>query len=424
MALPSDHKMGLKPVLKLPQIVALYIGSVVGSGILLIPGMAAEIAGPASILAWLAMSVLVVPMGVTMGLLASKYPSSGGVAHFAKLAFGAHYGRLVGWFFLLSVPLGGAVLTLTGANYIGIVLNWGNDQIYTAAALLTIVPLLLNVFGLKLAGKVQTVVIVSIIAILLLAICAAIPYQSAQNFTPFVPNGWLSVVKAAGLLFWCFIGWEAVTHLSSEFVDPERDAIRGVLWSAGIVALLYFAVAYFTIATGSYVGEGSAASLSVMVQLALGKAGGWIVAIAALFICFATHNAYFSAASRVAYTLAKDGAAPKMLGLLHRRYGTPVGGLLFVGGGSLLTLVLLYSKVVTLAQLIEWPNATFIAIYIAGCLAGVRLLKGHKFGRACAFISLGSTLCLYPFLGWSALYPPAIAVIVYLFHCKKGLKLS
>lgn len=167
---------------------------------------------------------------------------------------------------------------------------------YAVAAVLVMMPIVLNLFGLKLAGKVQTAVIAMILAILLLAIFAAVPHQSEEHFTPFAPHGWLSVARAAGLLFWCFIGWEAVTHLSSEFVDPEKDAIRGVLWSAGIVAVLYFAVAYFTIATGSYGGAASAASLSLMVQLSLGNAGGGVVAIAALFICFAAHNAYSSAA--------------------------------------------------------------------------------------------------------------------------------
>ena len=76
-----------KANLKLPQIVALYIGSVLGSGILIIPGIAAEVAGPASLLAWGIMAVLVMPMALTMALLSAKYPDAGGVAHFVAEAF-------------------------------------------------------------------------------------------------------------------------------------------------------------------------------------------------------------------------------------------------------------------------------------------------------------------------------------------------
>ncbi|MBB6672074.1 APC family permease [Cohnella nanjingensis] len=419
MSMPSGHKQGLREVLSLPQIVALYIGSVIGSGILLVPGLAAELAGPSSIVAWLAMSILVIPMAITMGLLAARHPSSGGVSHFVKLAYGARYGNLVGWFFLLSVPIGGPVVAVTGAQYVGVLLHWGSGQVHALAALIMVVPFVMNIFGLRLAGSVQTVVIALILAILLLAIGTAIPHYDAANFTPFLPRGGFSVMKAAGLMFWCFIGWEAVTHLSAEFVDPRRNAIRGVLWSAGVVALIYFAVAFMTVATHSYGDGQSAASLSVMVHLSLGPVGGWIVAVAALFICFAAHNAYASAAARIAYALAREGAAPRWFGRLHRKYRTPIGGLAFLAAGSAIALAVLYSGVVSLAQLIELPNATFIATYIGGCLAGVRLMRDYPLGRAAAWISLVVTLGLYPFLGWSALYPLVIVAIVQVWQRRR-----
>lgn len=399
----------LRQALKLPQIIALYIGSVIGSGILLIPGLTAELAGPASLIAWLAMSIVVVPMAVTMGLLASRHPSSGGVSHFVRLAFGRHYGNLVGWLFLLSVPIGGPVLAVTGAQYVAVLLGWGGIETYSLALLIFILPLVMNVFGLKLAGSVQMIVVALILGILLLAICTSIPHYDAVHFTPFLPHGGLSVFQAAALMFWCFIGWEAVTHLSAEFVDPKRNAIRGVIWSTGIVALIYFAVAFMNVATGSYGQQGSATSLSTMVQLTLGPAGGWIVAAVALFICFAAHNAYSSAASRIAFTLAREGAAPQWMGTLSGKYGTPVGGLGFIAAGGVLALCVLASGAVTLTELIALPNATFIATYIGGCLAGVKLLRDDRIGRLAAGISLVVTLALYPFLGWPAVYPIAIA---------------
>ncbi|MFB9326154.1 APC family permease [Paenibacillus aurantiacus] len=410
--IPSVREARLTASLSLPHIVALYVGSVVGSGILMVPGLAADLAGPASIVAWLLMSVLVVPLALTMGLLASRYPSAGGVSTFVREAYGNRAGNIAGWLFLLSVPLGGPVLAVTGARYVSVLLGWGALQTYTLAALILIVPLAMNVFGLRLAGRIQTVVVAVILAILLLAIGAAVPHYEAANFTPFAPHGWGSVARAACLMFWCFIGWEAVTHLSSEFRNPRRDAVHGVLWSAGVVAALYFAVAFLAVATRSYGGAGSAASLSLMVQLSLGKTGGWMVAVAALFICFAAHNAYSSAASRVAYSLAQAGAAPAWLGRLHRSYRTPVGGLAFVAAGNAIGLAALCSGWITLAGLIVLPNATFIATYIAGCLAGVKLLRGHRLGYAVSWISCVATLAIYPFLGWPALYPAAVVALL------------
>lgn len=90
----------------LPQAIALYIGAVLGSGVLIVPGLAAEMAGPASLLAWGFMTLLILPMALSMGLLSAKYPNAGGVSHFVTLAYGEKAGTLVGWFFLMSVPIG------------------------------------------------------------------------------------------------------------------------------------------------------------------------------------------------------------------------------------------------------------------------------------------------------------------------------
>ncbi|WNC12832.1 amino acid permease [Brevibacillus brevis] len=410
---------GFAKTLGLPQIVALYVGSVIGSGVLLIPGLAAEKAGPASILAWLVMSILVVPMAITMGLLSARYPSAGGVSTFVRNAYGDRFGNMTGWFFLLSVPMGAPILSVTGANYLGVLLHWGDTQVYAAAALMLIAVLSMNVLGMHVAARVQTIVVSLIISILILAVVAALPHASANNFVPFAPNGWLSVIQAAGLLFWCFIGWEAVTHLSEEFVDPAKNAIRGVLWSAGIVALLYFSVAMLTVATHSYGIGISAASLSVMIQLSLGPVGGWIVAVTALFICIAAANAYIGAASRIAYSLAQEKVAPRWFGALHPKYRTPIGGLLFLALCFAVVLGVLYVRWIDLSRLIELPNASFIATYIGGCLAGTRLLKDSRAGRIASWTSLLFTVGLYPFLGWSALYPVAIALLSLLWERRK-----
>ncbi|MGQ7280292.1 APC family permease [Brevibacillus thermoruber] len=415
----SANAAGLSKTLSLPQIVALYIGAVLGSGVLLIPGMAAEKAGPASILAWLFMSVLVVPMAVTMGLLSARYPSSGGVSTFVRMAYGDRFGNMVGWFFLLSVPIGAPIVAVTASKYAAVLLKWSDAQVYAMAGLILLAVLIMNTFGLQVASRVQTAVVALILAILVLAVAAALPHASASHFTPFAPHGWLSVIKAAGLLFWCFIGWEAVTHLSEEFVDPRTNAIRGVLWSAGIVALLYAAVALMTVATHSYGNGLSEASLSVMVQLSFGPVGGWAVAVTALFICVASVNAYIGAASRIAYALAREGSAPRWFGRLHATYRTPVGGLAFLACCFAAVLGVLFLGWVDLARLIELPNATFFATYIGGCIAGVRLLHDSRIGRAAAWTSLAVTVALYPFLGWSALYPLVIAAALLLWETRK-----
>nr|WP_236871037.1 hypothetical protein [Brevibacillus laterosporus] len=128
-----------------------------------------------------------------------------------------------------------------------------------------------------------------------------------------------------------------------------------------------------------------------------------------------------NAAARIAFSLAKAKSAPAWMAKLHPQTQAPLGGLLFLSGGFVLALLLLASGAISLEKLIQVPNATFMATYLGGCLAGVKLLRGNKWGHVSAWISLVVTLCLYPFLGWGGLYPLCIFLLVLFFEKKKHI---
>ncbi|CAM2928486.1 amino acid permease [Paenibacillus sediminis] len=419
------HKMQktrLNRTIGLPQAVALYIGAVLGSGVLIVPGLAAEIAGPASLLAWGLMSILVLPMALVMGLLSAKYPDAGGVSSFVKRAFGEKSGTLVGWFFLMSVPIGGPVAALTGAGYMTSVFGWGDNVRVLLAAIMLLLALMINFVGMKLAGIVQIAVVGAIIAVLILAIIGAVPHVEAVHFTPFMPHGWTSVGQAAAILFWCFIGWEAVSHLSEEFVDPQREAIKGVSVAAVIVGVLYFLTALAAVGTHSYGNSGSDASLVIVIEKLLGPSGAILAGVTAMFICTATVIAYAGAASRLAYALARQGDAPKWFGAVSHKYGTPVGGLLFLTICFISVLVLYKTGLVSLTTLIQLPNATFILTYLGGCAAAIRLLKDGKWGVRISWLSFILTAIIFPFVGWAVLYPLVITAVYFALRGRSGVK--
>jgi amino acid efflux transporter len=409
-----ERKQTFQRSIGLPQAVALYIGAVLGSGVLLVPGMAAEIAGPASLLAWGLMTVLVLPMALVMGLLSASFPHAGGVSYFVTRAFHEKAGSLIGWFFLMSVPIGAPVAALTGAGYMTAAFELSEEaKVWIAAGMLAC-ALLMNVFGMKLTGQVQIAVILAIVAVLLFAVVGAIPNMEARHFAPLVPHGWMSVGQAAALLFWCFIGWEAVSHLSEEFIDPQREAIKGVSIAAIIVGVLYFLTALATVGTHSYGDVGSSASLVLIIERLLGAGGAIVVGITGLFICTATIIAYIGAASRLAYALANEGKAPAWFGRVSVRYHTPVGGLAFLAMCFTLVLGLYSTGLVSLTTLIQLPNATFILTYLGGCAAGIRLLKGNRWGVGMSWLSFILTAAIFPFVGWSMLYPLVIVVVYWI----------
>lgn len=403
-------QQNLKGTIGLPQAIALYIGAVLGSGVLIVPGLAAEIAGPASLLAWGLMTLLVLPLALTMGLLSAKFPNAGGVSHFVTLAFGPRAGSLVGWFFLMSVPIGAPVAALTGAGYMTVAMGWSNSARVALAAGMLAIGLLTNLIGMKLVGQVQIAVVVSIVAVLGLAIVGSVPHIESANFTPFMPHGWVSVGRAAAILFWCFIGWEAVSHLSEEFLNPRQAAVKGVTIAAIIVGLMYFLTALATVGTHSYHTAGSDASLVLVISKLLGAWGALIAGLTGVFICTATIIAYTGATSRLAFALARKGDAPRWLGSLSKRYGTPIGGIAFLALSFGVVLFLYSSGTISLTTLIQFPNATFILTYLGGCAAGIRLLKGSAWEVGISVLSFLSTAIVFPFVGWAFLYPLFIIV--------------
>ena len=410
-----NNSVEFKATLRLPQIIALYVGSVLGSGILIIPGVAAEIAGPASLISWGIMTLLVLPMALTMGLLSAKYPNAGGVSSFVADAFNPHIGSLVGWFFLMAVVVGAPVLALTGSGYLCTALGLGDKLRLNIAAAILLTGLLINYFGMKLAGKIQIAVVLTTVIVLVTTIVSSITTVKAENFMPFTPNGAGSIGYATTVLFWCFIGWEAVSHISIEFKNPKRDAIRGTIIAAVVVSIIYFLTAYIVVGTHSYGANITDAALIYIIKNSFGLYGAVIAGAAALFICVAPAIAYIGAASRLAYSLSINGYAPKSLSSLSRRYNTPIGGLIFLAVCFTFLLIIFAGRIATMSTLIQIPSAAFILTYLAGCAAGVKLLEDSKTGSFISLVSLVLTAAILFFAKWTIFYPIIIAIFWFIY---------
>jgi amino acid efflux transporter len=405
----------IKGVLRLPQVVALYIGAVLGSGVLILPGLAAELAGPASLVAWVLMAVLIVPMALTMALLSSRFPDSGGVSFFVTKAFNPQIGSLIGWFFLMSTVFAAPVMALTGAGYICAATGLGNAPYFLIAITILAAGILVNYFGIKHTGRVQTVVVLAIITVITIAIIGSIPAIEPANFVPFMPSGWESIGQASAILFWCFLGWEAVSHISAEFEHPRRDALRGTGIACLIVSVLYLLTALVVVGTHSYGTGISDVSLVHIIRTSFGPAGAAVAGTAALFICMAPSIVYCGAASRLACSLATGGYAPGVLALRSRKYSSPIGGLLFLSVCFAILLAVFSTRLVSLTMLIQIPSSTFILTYVGGCAAGIFLLKGCRWGREISAASLILTCAVFLFVGWAVVFPLAITAIWCIF---------
>lgn len=227
----ADTSSGLRKAVTLRYAVALYMSSVLGSGVLVLPGLAAQIAGPASILAWILLSIASYPMAYTFASLSARRPESGGVYSFAKESFGQRVATSTGWLFVVWYVTGAPAVTVIAASYLAFAFPLGRTVAYAVAGLILLGAFAINYRGIVVSGKVQLAVIVSIVVLLLTTVVTSSHLVRLENFQPFSPNGWLPVGVAGALIFWSYLGYENVSNVAEEFKNPKRDFQRSIVLS-------------------------------------------------------------------------------------------------------------------------------------------------------------------------------------------------
>ena len=383
---------------------ALYVGAVLGPGVLLIPALAAEAAGPASIVAWAALLLLSAPLAVTFAALGVRYPTAGGTAAYARAAFGPRVGAITGWWFLAGVILGAPAVALIGGFYVAELLDAGRAGAVGGAAVMMAAVTAANAVGLRATARMQLGLAAVLAALLLVAVVTALPEGRADHWTPFAPHGWAAVGTAASLLMLSFIGWEAVSHLAGELRDPARQLPRAILSALAVVVVLYLGLA---VATVGVLGTSAPSDvpLADLMAAGLGQTGRTVTAALAVLLTMGTMNAYVAAAVKLAGALAGEGSAPGMLARPGRALA------LFAVVGALL-LATLGTGLLGVDGLVRATSASFVAVYVTATAAGVRLLGGPA--RLSAGIAFAAVVVVLAFSGPFLVVPAGVAVAVLL----------
>jgi amino acid efflux transporter len=388
----------LRRTIGVGQGVALYVGAILGPGLLVLPAVAAETAGPSSLLAWAALLMLSLPMALTFAALARAYPEAGGFSTYAERAFGRLWGAVVGWLFYFSIPSGSVIVALIAGDYGAGAFGLGRDARYALGGGLVALAYALNLVGLKLSSRVQMLVAIAIVGLLATAIAAAVPRVHSDAMTPFVPHGQYAVGLAAVQLFWAFAGWEAITPLAEEFRDPGREIWRATIIAVGVVAALYGTLAFVTVGTHTYGSSlNGAPPLGAMVSASFGVGARHAAGIVALFVSFGAINAYIAGTSRLGYALGRSGQLPRWFAGLHSTWRTPDKSLAFLATGFALWLAASFAFHLTVADLLPISTSSYIATYVLSMAAGARMLTG--WGRVAAVVSLLACLVILGFVG-------------------------
>ncbi|MGP0171629.1 L-methionine/branched-chain amino acid transporter [Pseudomonas sp. NCHU5208] len=396
----------LNKELGLLQGVALLSTSLLGTGIFVVPALAATAAGEASLWAWMILIALVLPVAFTFAQLGKRFPHAGGAPHLIGRAFGLRMESVSALLFLAVLPVGlpaalhiasGFWLALFDLDRVGLLAI----ELATLAAIL-----LLGQRPPKASGLLQGLIAVAIVAsVALIWWMGDLPHAD-QPLLPAMDGQWHLLPAALGVMFWCFVGIEAFTHLGEEFKHPERDFPLALLLGVLLAGLVYWAcsVAVLSFATYGDVHSDTTALPRLFEEL-LGERARVLVTVLGYLACFASMNVYIQGFARLIWSLADEGRLPAALAVRNRQ-GVPGMALLLVVVSCALCAVLSATLQLSVDDLIRYANGNFVLIYLLSMAAGWVLLRGVW--RLLAGISALLCAAVLIMLGSDALYAVAL----------------
>jgi amino acid efflux transporter len=398
--MPGAHRLGVF------RGAALYVGALIGPGLLLVPALGVQAAGPASIIAWVGLLLLSAPLAATFAALAVRYPVAGGVSAYVRAAFGEATAAVTGGWFLVAIVLGAPAVSLMGGYYVADLTGLGPNVALVVAVCMFGTVLATNAFGLRVSSSLQLVMSSLLVAVLVMAVAGALPQRGGNNWVPFAPHGWWAVGTAANILIWLFVGWEAVAQFAGDFRHPGSDLPRAIALAFGVVTLLYVSLAIATVGVTGH--SPSHVPLADLVAVGFGRAGRYVTAVVAVALTMGTMNVYMGGGAKLAAALAEAGAAPLWLGRVGAR-GVPLRPLALFAATGILILGALAGGFLTITDLIRATSSLFVGVYILSIAAAIRILRGRDRLTALAAVAMVSVVAA--FSGWYAVVPAVAAAL-------------
>ena len=332
--------MKLKKELGLLEVFCISSGAMISSGLFILPALGYAKTGASIVISYAIASLLMIPTVLSKAELSTAMPKTGGIFFYTDRSMGPMMGTLGGFAAWFSLAFKTA-FALLGIGIFVILLNPGlsDIQIKLIAVAFCMLFTVINIYGVKLVGKFQVYMVISLIVLLVIYVILGAFSIKFSNFRPFAPKGLNSVFSTAGLVFISFAGTTKIAAIAGEVKNPGRNLPMGLFLSWGIVSLLYISVIFVTV--GIIDPTELASSLTPISdggEVILGQFGLWIMGIAALLAFVSTANAGILAASRDPMAMGKDELLPGVFAKLSKQ-GTPFVSILFTSG-FMITVIL------------------------------------------------------------------------------------
>ena len=440
--LKESKAAALEKTLGAFDVTLMSIGATIGTGVMVLTGVvAARDAGPAVILSFICSAIICILVALCYAEFASSVPTSGSAYSYIYVSLGELVAHLVGW----SLVIGYTVSTATvaggwSAYFNGLLKEFGINLPKQLVAIPSqggiinlpamLVVLLITVLlsrGTKESKKANNIMVLVKLSIIVLFIAVGVFHIKPANWHPFMPFGFKGVFAGAASVFFAYSGFDAVSTSAEEVKNPQKNLPIGIISSLIICTIIYIIVCLVLTGVTNYtqlnVADAMAYALSSVGQ-------GWaatIISVGAVIGIMAVMLAYSFGASRVLFSMSRDGLLPNVFSKLNKKTNTPTLSTVVVG-----VLASLMTGVMDLKQLADLANIIIIGTFMLVAISLVVLRKTHpKLKRSfmmplvpvlpmiaavcCLFLmcNLSMTTWLY-FAGWLA-----IGTVVYFTYSRK-----
>ncbi len=433
----ADGAHGLRRVLGAANLVSIGVGGIIGAGIFVLTGhAAAQYAGPAIILSFLFSAGACAFAGLCYAEFASMIPIAGSAYTYAYATMGEFIAWIIGWDLILEYLFGASTVAVGWSGYVvsflrdfGIIVPpqltaatgttliclpdgaWtpataallkdlaakGVDAaslphataIFNLPAVLIIAAITgLLMVGIRESAGFNNFIVFVKVTVILLFICCGFMYVRAENWTPFLPQntgeyghyGWSGVLRGAGVIFFAYIGFDAVSTTAQEAKNPRRDMPIGILGSLAICSVLYVLVAIVMTGMVKYTQLSVPDPMAVAVDAA-GPGLYWLrplIKIGAIAGLTSVILVLLLGQPRIFYSMSRDGLLPPLFSRVHPRFQTPYITTLATGGAAAV-----FAGMAPIQLLGELVSIGTLLAFVIVCLGVLVLRRTHpEFPRA------------------------------------------
>jgi basic amino acid/polyamine antiporter, APA family len=364
----ADTEKGLKKTLGAGALVALGIGAIIGAGLFSITGVAAaNNAGPAITISFIVAALGCAFAGLCYAEFASMIPVAGSAYTYSYATMGEFIAWIIGWDLVLEYAVGAATVSISWSRYLVKFLEgfdvhlpalftsgpWDGGLINLPAVFIVVLMSLLLIRGTQESARVNAVIVALKVSVVLIFIFLGWQYISNDNYVPYIPDntgnfgefGFSGIIRAAAIVFFAYIGFDAVSTAAQEAKNPKKDMPIGILGSLAICTVLYILFAHVMTGVTSYTsfqGKDGIAPVAVAIEhMGTTDASGalhpdypWLnraIVVAILAGYASVILVMLLGQSRVFFSMSKDGLLPPVFHRVHSKFRTPArSNLLFM----------------------------------------------------------------------------------------------